>query len=550
MKNNDSFQNNKDVQDTSKSAFWVATGIFLSRIFGFLRERAIAHYFGNSDLNDAFKAAYRIPNFLQNLLGEGVLSASFIPVYAESLALKKDEEAREVAFSVFWLLFLLVSVLSFLGIFFAPQLLPFVAPGFTGEKQELTIKLVQILFPGTAILVLSAWCLGVLNTHGKFFLSYSAPVIWNLTQMIVLLLCAQSIMGVELIEALAWSLLLGSFLQFLIQVPQVLKALKKVSFHFNLSHPRVQLVIHNFLPILFSRGVVQVSAYVDVWLASLLPSGAVSSMSFAQMLYLLPISLFGMSISAAELPAMSSVVGDPKSIFEVLKTRIQRSSERIAFFVVPSVVVFVFLGNALVGMVFQTGAFNQDNNFDVWRALAGSSIGLLAATLGRIYSSAFYAIKDTKTPMKFALIRVALTIGLGFLMGLKLPQYLKELDPNFNSMWGLAGLTSSAGIAAWVEFLLLKNKMTQKMIEIRAIKTSSELAMTPFYLLKLWSVSLCSAAVAYLIHSQIKQHPLIGGAISLSVYSLIFGILAVLLKLGPAINIQQKLMKRFAKKTN
>jgi putative peptidoglycan lipid II flippase len=281
----------------------IASGIFLSRIFGFLRERAIAHYFGNSDLADAFKAAYRIPNFLQNLLGEGVLSASFIPVYAQLVSLKKEKEAHELAASIFWLLFGVVFSISIFGVLFAPQLIPFIAPGFQGEKLTVTIKLVQILFPGTALLVMSAWCLGILNTHSRFFLSYSAPVIWNLTQIAVLLFAAQRFMGFDLIASLAWSILLGSLLQFLIQLPQVFKFVPSLWPKFELS-TAVRTVIRNFFPVLFSRGVVQVSAYVDIWLASLLPTGAVSSMSFAQMLYLLPVSLFGMSISAAELPAM------------------------------------------------------------------------------------------------------------------------------------------------------------------------------------------------------------------------------------------------------
>jgi len=519
----------------------VASGIFLSRIFGFLRERAIAHYFGNSDLADAFKAASRIPNLLQNLLGEGVLSASFIPVYAQLLSLNKEKEARELAASIFWLLFGVVFSLSLFGVIFAPQLIPLIAPGFTGEKLVTTTKLVQILFPGTALLVLSAWCLGILNTHAKFFLSYSAPVIWNFTQIAILLFAGQVMAGVHLITALAWSFLIGSLLQFLIQLPQVFKCVP--SLWPTLRHglrsslklsTSTRTVVQNFFPVLFSRGVVQVSAYVDILLASLLPSGAVSSMSFAQMLYLLPVSLFGMSISAAELPAMSKVQGSLDDIHRLLRERIVSGTSRIAFFVVPSVVVFLILGDALISSVFQTGAFHHDNTLDVWRALAGSSIGLLAATMGRVYSSAFYALKDTKTPMRFALIRVSLTIVLGYLMGLKLPVVL-----NLNGMWGLTGLTASAGIAGWIEFWCLKTSLNKRV---------GATDFKKYFLIKLWGMAFMSGGLAYLIYhhfflSFLGLNVFLAGVLSLLSFSFSYILLALVFKVEQVDVIIRKLKK-------
>src|ERR1700759_1364126 len=162
------------------SALAVSTGILMSRLIGLVRDRVFAHYFGNSDAADAFRAAFRIPNFLQNLFGEGVLSASFIPVYARLRAEQRDEEARQLAEAIFAILFLLTSVLTVAGIFATPWLMSIIAPTWHGEKRALTIQLVQILFPGAALLVTSAWCLGILNSHRKFFLSYTAPVIWNI----------------------------------------------------------------------------------------------------------------------------------------------------------------------------------------------------------------------------------------------------------------------------------------------------------------------------------------------------------------------------------
>ena len=164
----------------SRHAALVATGILISRIAGLVRDRVFAHYFGSSDAADAFRAAFRIPNFLQNLFGEGVLSASFIPVYANLLARGEEDEADRVASAVFCLLSLVVSCLVLTGVLATPLLIDAIAPGFKGAKRELTICLVRILFPGAGFLALSAWCLGILNSHRRFFISYTAPEAWNL----------------------------------------------------------------------------------------------------------------------------------------------------------------------------------------------------------------------------------------------------------------------------------------------------------------------------------------------------------------------------------
>ena len=166
----------------------VAAGILVSRLAGLIRTRVFAYYFGLSDEGDAFAAGFRIPNFLQNLFGEGALSASFIPVYAALLARGDKREADRVAGAVASLLALIVSLLVLVGVFATPFLIDAIAPGFTGEKRDLTIQIVRVLFPGAGLLVLSAWCLGVLNSHHRFFLSYTAPVMWNAAMIATLVL--------------------------------------------------------------------------------------------------------------------------------------------------------------------------------------------------------------------------------------------------------------------------------------------------------------------------------------------------------------------------
>jgi putative peptidoglycan lipid II flippase len=238
------------------AASLVAAGMLTSRIAGLVRERAFAHYLGNSDAADAFRAAFRIPNFLQNLFGEGVLSASFIPVYARLNAEGNHEEGSRLAEAIGALLALLTAVIVALGIVFAPILMDVIAPGFHGEKRELTIRLIRILFPGSGLLVFSAWCLGILNSHRKFFLSYAAPVVWNLAIIATFLWKGPHSDHAQLSAYVAWGSVVGSALQFGVQLPVVLALLRPIQNILRSRSTHVKTVTTNFVPVFISRGVV------------------------------------------------------------------------------------------------------------------------------------------------------------------------------------------------------------------------------------------------------------------------------------------------------
>ncbi len=440
-----------------RAATLVATGILLSRIAGLVRQHFLARYFGLSDAADAFNAAFRIPNFLQNLFGEGVLSASFIPVYARLRASGDEEEATRVAGAVAALLAVAASLLVAIGVTATPLLIWLIAPGFSGAKRELTIALVRILFPGAGLLVLSAWCLGVLNSHRRFLLSYSAPIVWNIAIIAALLWRGGRVGEFELALAAAWASVVGSALQLLVQLPTVLMLLRHFRPALDVASANVRTVITNFGPVFVGRGVVQISAYIDSAIASLLGVGALAALTNAQVLYMLPVSLFGMSVSAAELPAMSSAVGGDEEVSEYLRERLDAGLRRIAFLVVPSAMAFLSLGDVLAAALFQSGRFTHADSIYVWSILAGSAVGLLASTLGRLYASTYYALRDTKTPLRYAVIRVLLTGALGFLFAIPLPRLL-----GIDARWGAGGLTALAGIAAWVEFMLLRRTLNAR----------------------------------------------------------------------------------------
>ena len=521
---------------STRAAALVAAGILLSRISGLIRQHFFARYFGlQSDAADAFSAAFRIPNFLQNLFGEGALSASFIPVYAALLARGEREQADRVARAVASLLALVVAVLVLAGVVATPLLIDAIAPGFGGAKRDLTIQIVRVLFPGTGLLVMSAWCLGVLNSHRRFLLSYSAPVVWNAAMIGTLVVFGPGALPARLAILLAWGSVVGSALQFAVQVPAVLRVAPGIvqsrpgrssnepppSGGGSRSDDHVRTVVRNFAPVFVSRGVVQLSAYIDTLIASWLPTGAVTGLSNATLLYTLPVSLFGMSVSAAELPEMSGALTVDSAGAEAVRGRLNAGLRQIAFFVVPSAVAFVALGDVIAAALFRSGRFTGDDVRVVWGILVGSSVGLLASTLGRLYSSTYYALRDTRTPLRYALIRVALTTVLGYLCAIPLPRAL-----GIAGIWGTAGLTGSAGVAGWVEMLMLRHTLNGRI---------GPTGLPVSYTAKLWGSAVVAGAGAFALKLLLPaMGPIPAALLVLGPYGLLFIALTFALRVPEA----------------
>ena len=528
----------------------VAAGIFLSRIFGLVRQKIFAHYLGNSDAAGVFTAAYRIPNFLQNLFGEGVLSASFIPVYARLLAEGEEKTAGRVAGMVASLLALTVSILVLVCVLVTPWILFLIAPGFKGDVRLLTITVVRILFPGIGLLVLSSWCLGILNSHHKFFLSYVAPVLMNIVMIATLVMFGGRVNDRSLVILASWGTVVGAAATVGIQIPFVFRYAKHLRFAIDAALEPVREVVRNFLPVLVGRGVVQLSAYLDNLIATLLGTAAAAAMGYAQMISLLPISLFGMSVAAAELPQMSSTLGSDEEIFAALRKRMERGLRQIAFFVVPTVVAFVLIGNVLVAALYQGGRFNRNDTLYVWYILIGSTVGLLAVTLGRLYSSAFYALRDTKTPLRYAMIRVTLTGVLGYLFALPLRPLLIDLLrfahiplPVSEKLLGAIALTATAGVAGWLEFLLLRRALARRI---------GAVSLAPSYLLRLWiaalSAGVAGAALNMFVLPRIPLPAIFphvrDGIITCGVFGIIYFAVALVLAVPEARATMQRFIRR------
>ena len=533
------------------AALAVAAGILLSRVSGLVRERVFAHFLGNSPAAGAFKAAQKIPNLLQNLFGEGVLSASFVTVYARLLAEGKEEEAGRVASVVASLLAVAVSGLVLVGVLVTRPLIDVIAPGFSGEQRELTIRLVQIMFSGCGLLVLSAWCLGVLNTHRRFFLSYVAPVLWNVAMIVALIVwgihsARTSASEMHLVEIVAWAMVVGSGLQLAVQLPVAVPLVRRLRPSLDVSLPSVRKVLSNFAPVVLSRGVMQLSAYIDQVIASYLePAVAaigavqqpsiVAAMAYAQILYTLPSSLFGMSVAAAELPEMSRELGTTDEVATRLRARLDDALGRIAFFVVPSTVTFIALGGVVAGMLFQTGAFHRNDSIVVWTILAGSSIGLLAGTQSNLLRNAFYALRDTRTPLAFAVARVVLTAALGWACALPLRRHF-----GWSASLAAAGLTASAGLAGWLEFLLLQRALVSRI---------GRVSVGFGKMCKLWIAALVGGGAGFALDRVLPLgHPILRGALILGAHGAIYGALTLALGVPEARAVLSRVRRRAAGK--
>jgi len=397
-------------------------------VLGYVRERVFAHYFGNDSIPaDAFRAALRIPNTIRNLLSEGTLAGSFIPVYAALNERPDKTAARALAGAILGLLVLASGVLALLGIAFAPAITAVIAQGFDEPRRQLTITLVRILFPMAGLMVISAWCLGILNTHRRFFLPYAAPALWNIAGIVAMLAAGTWFANRALpldaqlhrvALALAWGTVAGSLLQVAVQLPACWKLLHGIALRLSLSFEGVRNVLLAWLPLVLGAGVAQVSGLIDTLLGSFTGPGGVSALGYAQLIQVLPISLFGVSVTAVSLPELSrdaSTGAAGPAPNEQLRARIAVGFRRIVYFVVPSSIALIAVSREIVAALYQTGRFTAADTALVGSVLAAYGVGLVGQATVKLFASGFYAMRDTRTPVKIAAFSLVVSTGLAWL---------------------------------------------------------------------------------------------------------------------------------------
>lgn len=473
---------NEPPRPRSGGAVLVAAGILLSRVIGLVRDATMARFFGVGPHADVLRTAFRAPNVLQNLLGEGTLSAAFIPIYSRLVEEGKREEAGRFAGAVFGLLLALAGGLSLLGMLLARPIVAVLATGYlddTGpvDRYGLAVAAVRIIFPMTGLLVLSAWALGVLNSHRRFFLPYVAPVVWNVA-IISALVWAGGFGRVEglplaaldrLLFAACWGALAGGALQFLVQLPGVVRVLRGFRLSFSTRAPAVPEALRAFGPVIAGRGVVQLASYLDLFLASFLAAGAQSALGYAQQFYMLPISLFGMSVAAAELPELARLrrgEGDPEAAAGLL-SRVRRSLRQMAFLNVPTFAGYLAFGYLLVGALYRRGSFQAADTWLVYLVLGGYTLGLLATTSSRLLQNTFYALGDTRRPARIATQRVAVSAALAVPLMLLFDRWsvadLPGVETGSGMHLGAVGLALASGVGAWLELFWLRSAVASRL---------------------------------------------------------------------------------------
>ena len=421
-----------------------------------MREVTFAHYFGNGSLADAWRAALKIPNVIQNLLGEGSLSASFIPVYVRLLEEGREEEAGRAAGAVLGLLATAAGALALLGSWAAPILVAVFTIGFTGDgRAEILVTLLRVLFPMTGVLVISAWALGILNSRRRFFISYVAPAMWNLSMIVTMVTVGgRGVAGVDLLVALAWGALVGGVLQLLFQLPFLVRYLRHARPSLDTRITGVREIMTNFVPAVAARGAVNVGALLDTNLASLLAVGAVGAMGYAQTLYLLPVSLFGLSIAAAELPELSR---DRASGLNAMRERAGQAVGKVLFWMIPVTAGYIFHREEVMA-IYQRGAFDQGQVTAVGLILAVYALGLPAAGTARVLSSTFFALGDTRTPARVAYARIAVSASVGVALMFPLDRYVVG-----GLGMGATGLAGGSAVGSWLELFLLRRGLGRRL---------------------------------------------------------------------------------------
>ncbi len=463
----------------TKAASTIGMGTLLSRIFGFLRDMVIAHFFGAGMAADAFFVAFRIPNLWRRLVGEGSMTISFIPVYTEYLHQRSEEEAKRVVNIAFTLMGLVLMGITVFGILFSPIIIQIIAPGFVHvpEKFQLTVSLNRIIFPYLFFMGLFALCMGVLNSHRHFFAPAIAPIFLNISIILSVLFFYHSFRPP--VMTLAVGVLAGGVIQLLFQIPFLWEKGIRFRFHFHFGHPAIKRIGTLMVPGLIGTAVYQLNVFVDTIFASFLPLGSVSYLFFADRLLEFPLGIFAIAIGMASLPSLSGLASQGR--MEEFQNALFFAFRLTAFVSIPAMVGLIALKTPIINLLFQRGLFDYNATAMTAQALLCYSVGLWAIAGVRTLVPAFYALQDTWTPLKIALVCLCANVVFNTIFIFFTP--LKH-----------AGLALATSLSSILNLILLSRKLHLKMGEV-------EMAKGVKALVRILISSLPMGIVAYLICS-------------------------------------------------
>jgi putative peptidoglycan lipid II flippase len=418
------------------SLFMIAT-LIASRFLGWLRLSVIGARFGETPDLDAFWAAFRIPDTLFNLLVAGALASAFIPVFTGYLAKEREDEAWRVASSVMNAIVILLIALSAVMWVAAPWILPVLAPFPDPQQRETAIHLSRIMLLSPIFMGLSALFTGILNSYRQFLSGATAPLVYNFV-IILFAVFASPFLG---IEALAWGTVAGALMMWLVQVPELTFRRTRYKLTLDLDHPGVREIVRLTVPRTLGLGAVQLIFVVDTYLAAKMPEGSLTALNYAFQLMQLPLGVFSIAISAAAFPTLSyyAAQGMQARMRDILQTAIRW----ILFLTLPTVVMMIVLRRPIVNLLFQYGRFGAEAREATQEAFLFYSLGLAGHALIQILARAYYASKDTRTPLALTLVSIGMNIVLSVILA---PEY---------GINGLALANSIATLTEAVLFLLL-----------------------------------------------------------------------------------------------
>jgi len=432
---------------TSKNHHTLArsAGIFtgatlLSRILGYMRDSMVATFFGAGAAADAFYAAFRISNLFRRLLGEGALSASFIPVFSEYSEKYGKEETQNFLNVMFTTLLFLLTLLTVLGVIFAPQITRLIAMGFerTPERFALTVTLTRYMFPFLLFISLAALITGVLNSFHSFFLPALAPACLSIAEIGYILGLAPLLSPDKAAIGLAISVTIGGFSQFFIHIPALWQKGYSLRLRWDPDHKGARRVGKLMVPATLGISVDQIDAFVDTICASFLAEGSVTALYYSNRVMQLPLALFGIALSQVSLPTMAAAVARKDT--QLVKDTLNFALRLTLFMIAPATVGLIVLGRPIVQVLFQHGRFSAHATDMTNWALLFFSLGLFAYAAVKILASAFYAYQNTRTPVIIAACCVALNVTMDLLL----------MRP-----MGVGGLALSTATASWVNMVCL-----------------------------------------------------------------------------------------------
>lgn len=509
----------------AKAAGIIMVAMVLSRIIGYIRDMVIYARFGQNNFTDAYNAAFSIPDFLYYLLVGGALSSAFIPVFSSYIATKKEEDGWLVASTIFNIIMILMSIGIVLGIIFSPVLIHIMVPGFSPENIDLTVKMTRIMFFQTFFMALNGISMGILNSYHHFLAPAVGSVMYNLG-IIVVGLALTPYLG---ITGFAVGVVVGAFLNFLIQLPALLKIGLRYQLVMDLQHPGVRKIGTLIIPVLIGLSVTHFNLFVNQNLGSSLPEGMISALRAAQRIMQLPIGVFAIAIAVATFPTLTGHAA--RNEWTDFKKNMSLGVRTIIFITLPSAAGLIALKTPVVRLLFQQGKFTPEDTSATAYALLYYCLGLFAYSAIQLLNRVFYSIQDTKTPVTVGVFTIFVNIALNFLL-------IKPL--------GHGGLALAYSLAGFINMLGLLYILRKKIGSIDGKRMAISFIQT-------LGISLVMGLGAYgaaqisekLVTTGTKLGQLVQVGSGVLTGTVIFVVLALLLNMEEVILAKSILMRRF-----